>query len=181
MEPVRNNKKKLETQGEKRTSTVTGDKGGPRNKDKCEKKRGRQEGKAKVKERKRAEHAYSSSLISPSPSRSASVIISCSSSSVMFSPISLATRRRFFKLILPVSSSSNKRKAFRISSLLSFSPCPKHKQKQKYRQKQQEMRSNSDKKLQKRRVIPFLPSSFPKILENRLCLSHLDQCLWSSW
>ncbi len=35
-------------------------------------------------------------------------IISCSSSSVMFSPSSLATRFRFLKEILPVSSSSNR-------------------------------------------------------------------------
>merc|ERR1719253_197127 len=43
--------------------------------------------------------------------------ISCSSSSVIRSPSSLATRFRFLNEILPVSSSSNKRKAFRISSL----------------------------------------------------------------
>mmetsp|Transcript_8537 Transcript_8537/g.24533 ORF Transcript_8537/g.24533 Transcript_8537/m.24533 type:complete len:209 (-) Transcript_8537:15-641(-) len=59
----------------------------------------------------------SSSFTSPSPSRSASSIISCSSSSVMRSPSSLATRFRFLKLILPVSSSSKRRKAFKISSL----------------------------------------------------------------
>lgn len=61
----------------------------------------------------------SSSEISPSPSRSASSIISANvspdihmnnnkpwiSSSVMFSPSSLATRFKFLKLILPVSSS----------------------------------------------------------------------------
>lgn len=35
-------------------------------------------------------------------------IISCSSSSLMFSPSSLATRFRFLKEILPVSSSSNR-------------------------------------------------------------------------
>mmetsp|Transcript_28310 Transcript_28310/g.72513 ORF Transcript_28310/g.72513 Transcript_28310/m.72513 type:complete len:291 (+) Transcript_28310:217-1089(+) len=63
----------------------------------------------------------SSSLISPSPSRSASSIISCNSSSVIFSPSSLATRFRFLKEILPVSSSSKRRNALRISSLLSFS------------------------------------------------------------
>mmetsp|Transcript_22680 Transcript_22680/g.66035 ORF Transcript_22680/g.66035 Transcript_22680/m.66035 type:complete len:201 (+) Transcript_22680:523-1125(+) len=63
----------------------------------------------------------SSSLISPSPSRSASSIISCSSSSVMFSPSSFATRLRLRKEIFPVSSSSNKRKALRISSRESFS------------------------------------------------------------
>ena len=40
----------------------------------------------------------------------------CNSSSVMFSPSSLATRLRFLKEILPVSSSSNNLKAFRISS-----------------------------------------------------------------
>lgn len=45
----------------------------------------------------------------------------CSSSSVRFSPSSLATLFRFLKEILPVSSSSNSRKAFRISSLESFS------------------------------------------------------------
>lgn len=45
----------------------------------------------------------------------------CSSSSVRFSPSSFATLFRFLKEILPVSSSSNKRKAFRISSLESFS------------------------------------------------------------
>merc|ERR1711912_142926 len=59
----------------------------------------------------------SSSLTSPSPSRSASSIISWSSSSVMRSPSSLATRLRFLNEILPVSSSSNRRKAFKISSL----------------------------------------------------------------
>merc|ERR1711907_416492 len=58
----------------------------------------------------------SSSLTSPSPSRSASSIISWSSSSVILSPSSLATRLRFLKEILPVSSSSNKRNALRISS-----------------------------------------------------------------
>ena len=63
----------------------------------------------------------SSSLISPSPSLSASSIISWSSSSVMFSPSSFATRFRFRNEILPVSSSSKSRKAFRISSRLSFS------------------------------------------------------------
>ncbi|DAZ96310.1 TPA: hypothetical protein N0F65_008434 [Lagenidium giganteum] len=63
----------------------------------------------------------SSSLISPSPSRSASSIISCSSSSVMFSPSSLATRFRLRNEILPVSSSSNSRNAFKISSRESFS------------------------------------------------------------
>lgn len=41
-------------------------------------------------------------LASPSPSRSASSIISWSSSSVIFSPSSLATRFRFLKEILPV-------------------------------------------------------------------------------
>jgi len=46
----------------------------------------------------------------------------CSSSSVMLSPSSLATRLRFLNEILPVSSSSNRRKALRISSLLSRSP-----------------------------------------------------------
>ena len=63
----------------------------------------------------------SSSLISPSPSRSASSIISYISSSVMFSPSSLATRFKFLKEILPVSSSSNRRKAFIISSRGSLS------------------------------------------------------------
>lgn len=45
----------------------------------------------------------------------------CSSSSVRFSPSSLATLFKFLNEILPVSSSSNSRKAFRISSLESFS------------------------------------------------------------
>jgi hypothetical protein len=65
----------------------------------------------------------SSSEISPSPSRSASSIISASSSSVMVSPSSFATRLRFRKEILPFSSSSKRRKALEISSLLSFSLC----------------------------------------------------------
>lgn len=60
-------------------------------------------------------------LTSPSPSRSASSIISCSSSSVKFSPNSFATRFRFLNEIVPVSSSSNRRKALRISSFVSFS------------------------------------------------------------
>merc|ERR1740138_546881 len=51
-----------------------------------------------------------------SPSRSASSIISWSSSSVMRSPSSFATRFKFLKDILPVSSSSKRRKALRISS-----------------------------------------------------------------
>merc|ERR1719487_2822034 len=59
----------------------------------------------------------SSSFTSPSPSRSASSIISCNSSSVILSPSSFATRFKFLNEILPVSSSSNKRKAFKISSL----------------------------------------------------------------
>jgi len=42
--------------------------------------------------------------------------LACSSSSVIFSPSSFATRFRFLKLILPVSSSSNNLKALRISS-----------------------------------------------------------------
>merc|ERR1739838_1021544 len=63
----------------------------------------------------------SSSLISPSPSRSASSIISWISSSAMFSPSSLATRLRLWKLILPVSSSSKSLKAFIISSRGSLS------------------------------------------------------------
>ncbi|KAI9919047.1 hypothetical protein PsorP6_012228 [Peronosclerospora sorghi] len=63
----------------------------------------------------------SSSLISPSPSRSASSIISCSSSSVIFSPSSVATRFKFRNEILPVPSSSKSRKALRISSRESFS------------------------------------------------------------
>ncbi|KAG8224837.1 hypothetical protein J437_LFUL002284, partial [Ladona fulva] len=42
----------------------------------------------------------------------------CNSSSVIFSPSSFATLFKFFKEILPVSSSSNKRKAFIISSLV---------------------------------------------------------------
>lgn len=45
----------------------------------------------------------------------------CSSSSVRFSPSSLATLFRFRKDIFPVSSSSKSRKALRISSLESFS------------------------------------------------------------
>lgn len=45
----------------------------------------------------------------------------CSSSSVRFSPSSLATLFIFRKDIFPVSSSSNSRKALRISSLESFS------------------------------------------------------------
>uniref|UniRef100_H2XPS4 Uncharacterized protein n=1 Tax=Ciona intestinalis TaxID=7719 RepID=H2XPS4_CIOIN len=63
----------------------------------------------------------STSFISPSPSRSASSIISCSSSSVKFSPNSLATLFKFLNDIFPVSSSSNKRNAFKISSFESFS------------------------------------------------------------
>mmetsp|Transcript_124829 Transcript_124829/g.335060 ORF Transcript_124829/g.335060 Transcript_124829/m.335060 type:complete len:200 (-) Transcript_124829:8-607(-) len=59
----------------------------------------------------------SSSFTSPSPSLSASSIISCNSSSVIRSPNSFATRFRFLKEILPVSSSSNSLKAFNISSL----------------------------------------------------------------
>lgn len=51
--------------------------------------------------------------------------LTCSSSSVRFSPSSLATLFRFLKEILPVSSSSNRRKAFRISSLESFSALKK--------------------------------------------------------
>lgn len=47
----------------------------------------------------------------------------CNSSSVKFSPSSLATLLRFLNEIFPVQSSSNKRKAFIISSLESFSPC----------------------------------------------------------
>ena len=49
------------------------------------------------------------------------ILNTCNSSSVKFSPNSLATRLRFLKDIFPVSSSSNNRKAFRISSLASFS------------------------------------------------------------
>lgn len=45
-------------------------------------------------------------VITPAPRPPS--IISCSSSSVMFSPSSLATRLRFLKEILPVSSSSNR-------------------------------------------------------------------------
>lgn len=45
----------------------------------------------------------------------------CNSSSVRFSPSSFATRFRFLNEIRPVSSSSNNRKAFRISSFVSFS------------------------------------------------------------
>merc|ERR1711924_247962 len=52
----------------------------------------------------------------PIASRSASSIISWSSSSVIRSPSSLATRFRFLKEIFPVSSSSKSRNAFRISS-----------------------------------------------------------------
>merc|ERR1719291_965876 len=59
----------------------------------------------------------SSSFTSPSPSRSASSIISCSSSSVIRSPSSFATRLRFLNEIFPVSSSSNSLNALRISSL----------------------------------------------------------------
>jgi len=70
-------------------------------------------------------------LLSPSPSKSNSSIIALSSSSLTVSPNSLkvitnindlvsyfyrAIRRSFFKEILPVSSSSNSLKAFRISS-----------------------------------------------------------------
>mmetsp|Transcript_24787 Transcript_24787/g.62918 ORF Transcript_24787/g.62918 Transcript_24787/m.62918 type:complete len:215 (-) Transcript_24787:56-700(-) len=64
----------------------------------------------------------SSSLTSPSPSMSALLIISCSSSSVMFSPSSRATRLRLRKEILPVSSSSKSLKTRRISSGESRSP-----------------------------------------------------------
>ena len=46
-----------------------------------------------------------------SASRGWGLCSTCSSSSVMFSPSSLATRFRFLKLILPVSSSSNSLKA----------------------------------------------------------------------
>merc|ERR1712166_1062445 len=48
--------------------------------------------------------------------------MSCSSSSVMFSPSSFATRLRFLKEILPVLSSSNNLNTLLISSLVSFSP-----------------------------------------------------------
>lgn len=54
--------------------------------------------------------------LSPSPSVSNSSIMLRSSSSLMFSPSSRATRLRFLRLILPDSSSSNSLKAFRISS-----------------------------------------------------------------
>jgi len=47
--------------------------------------------------------------------------LACNSSSVKFSPSSLATRLRFLNEILPVSSSSNNRNAFKISSFESFS------------------------------------------------------------
>merc|ERR1711924_432559 len=46
----------------------------------------------------------------------------CSSSSVIRSPNSLATRFKFLNEIFPVSSSSKRRKAFKISSLGSR-PC----------------------------------------------------------
>ena len=45
----------------------------------------------------------------------------CSSSSVRFSPSSSETRFRFLNEIFPVSSSSNRRNALRISSFVSFS------------------------------------------------------------
>jgi len=47
--------------------------------------------------------------------------LACNSSSVKFSPSSFATRLRFLNEILPVSSSSNSRNAFKISSFESFS------------------------------------------------------------
>lgn len=58
-----------------------------------------------------------SDLLSPSPSPSKASIILRSSSSLVFSPSSLATRFRFLRLMVPDSSSSKSRKAFRISSL----------------------------------------------------------------
>ena len=63
----------------------------------------------------------SSSLISPSPSLSASSTISYISSSVIFSPNSLATLFKFLNEIFPLSSSSNNLNAFYISSLGSLS------------------------------------------------------------
>lgn len=47
----------------------------------------------------------------------------CSSTSVRFSPSSLATLLRFLNEIFPVQSSSKSRKAFSISSFVSFSLC----------------------------------------------------------
>mmetsp|Transcript_25982 Transcript_25982/g.86599 ORF Transcript_25982/g.86599 Transcript_25982/m.86599 type:complete len:258 (+) Transcript_25982:131-904(+) len=64
----------------------------------------------------------SSRLTSPSPSTSARLIISRSSSSVMFSPSSRATRFRLWNVILPVSSSSNSLKTRLSSSGESRSP-----------------------------------------------------------
>lgn len=58
----------------------------------------------------------SDSEMAPSPSLSASSIISWSSSSVMFSPRSLATFLRCLKVILSESSSRKSLKAFFISS-----------------------------------------------------------------
>ena len=58
----------------------------------------------------------SSSLTSPSPSRSASSIISCSSSSVMFSPSSFATRLRFLKEILPCARARVRARPRRVSA-----------------------------------------------------------------
>ena len=57
------------------------------------------------------------SLIYPSPSLSASSIIYWSYSSVIVSPNSRATLFKFFKETLPVLSSSNNLKAFKIYSL----------------------------------------------------------------
>lgn len=59
--------------------------------------------------------------LSPSPSLSNSSIIARSSSSVIFSPSSLATRLRFLRLILPLSSSSNNLNALKTSSCGSLS------------------------------------------------------------
>jgi hypothetical protein len=61
-------------------------------------------------------YANSSSLMSPSPSRSNSSTMAVISSSVRGSPNSLATRRKARTEIFPLPSSSNNRKAFRISS-----------------------------------------------------------------
>lgn len=50
-------------------------------------------------------------------------LYTCSSASVRFSPSSLATLLRFLNEIFPVQSSSKSRKAFSISSFVSFSLC----------------------------------------------------------
>ena len=121
----------------------------------------------------------SSGEMTPSPSRSARSIISLSSACVIVSPNSRATRNKSFNVIAPLSSSSNKRNTFRMSSLLSPSDW-----KQRQQQPTEDTRRREDGQPQDQHRVDHQPRTtecnsnerIPNVRSARIYTLHVMSC-----